>query len=79
MPLYEYLCKECNEEWEAVHTIDTRKEEYCIYCGNKAELLISKTSRPVVHEYFSENLDAYVTGSKHRKQLMKEKGLEAIG
>lgn len=78
MPLYEYECVSCEEEWEAVHTVDTRKEEYCRLCGKKAHMLISKTGRPVIYEYYSENLDAYVTGPKHRRQLMKQKGVEEM-
>ena len=76
MPLYEYECGDCKEEWETVNTIDTRKEEYCVFCGEKATLLISKTGKPVIHEYYSESLDARVTGPKHRKELMRRKGME---
>ena len=76
MPLYEYKCEDCKEEWEAVHTVDTRKEEYCVLCGEKANMLLSKTQRPIINEYYSENLGAIVTGPKHRKALMRDKGLE---
>ena len=79
MPLYEYRCNGCNEEWESVHSVDTRKEEYCAYCGEKAEMLISQTARPVIYEGYDEGLNAHITGPKHRKQLMKEKGLEEVG
>lgn len=78
MPLYEYGCLDCGEEWEAFHTVDTRKEEYCVYCGEKAKLFVSKTARPVIHEYYSENLDAIVTGPGQRKELMRAKGLEEM-
>lgn len=76
MPMYEYECLACNEEWETVRTVDTRMEENCAYCGEKAKLLISVGARPIIEDYYSENLGTIVTGPKHRKELMRAKGLE---
>lgn len=76
MPVYEYECPDCEEEWESVHSVDTRKEESCAYCGEKATLLMSVGARPIIEEYYSENLGAIVTGPKHRRELMRQKGLE---
>lgn len=76
MPLYDYECSPCTEEWEATHTIDNRKEEYCTVCGDQAQMIISTASRPVTYEYYSEQLDGVVTGPKQKKQLAKSKGLE---
>lgn len=75
-PMYEYECPSCQEDWETVHSVDTRKEENCAYCGEKAKLLISVGARPIINEYYSESLDAMVTGPKQRKTLMKAKGME---
>ena len=76
MPIYEYECLDCKEEWETYHTVDTRLEETCAYCSKKASMLMSVQARPIIEEYYSENLGAVVTGPKHRKELMKQKGLE---
>ena len=76
MPLYEYRCPDCKDEWEAYHKVDVRMEEYCTTCTTKAEILMSTPSTPVVYEYYSEQLDSVVTGPKHKKQLAKSKGLE---
>ena len=76
MPIYEYGCPACEEEWEAFHSIDTRKEEYCVICERQANLLISAGARPIIEDYYSESLGAVVTGPKHRKELMRAKGLE---
>lgn len=76
MPIYEYQCEDCVEQWETFHSVDTRKEEKCAYCDEKATLLMSVGARPIIEEYYSENLGAVVTGPKHRKELMRQKGLE---
>ena len=77
MPIYEYEC--CGMKWEIFHNVADRGEEFCPVCDEKAERLISETARPVIQEYFSENLGAQVTGPKQKQQLMKSKGLEAVG
>ena len=76
MPLYGYECSTCITEWESVRTVDTRKEEYCTTCDVQAQIMISTPSRPVIYEYYSEQLEGMVTGPKQKKQLAKSKGLE---
>lgn len=75
MPIYEYRCNRCNEEWELLKSISTRRDVHC-NCGVKADLLISSPARPIILEYYSENLNDVVTGPEQKKRLMKEKGLE---
>lgn len=77
MPVYKYICRECNKKWEAFHNIENRKNEWC--CEKRAKMLISTTAKPIVYEYWSENLDAMVTGRKQKSKLMKEKGVEEAG
>jgi len=77
MPAYDYACLTCKREWEAIHTIPDMYNEMC--CDEKAKVLISLKSNPVTYNYFSENLDAWVTGPAQRKRLMKEKHLEEVG
>ena len=81
MPIYEYYC-DCydgEEVWESFHKVDDRNNEKCPDCGQKASIAMSVGQRPVIMEYYSENLQANVTGPAHRKQLMKQKGLEERG
>lgn len=76
-PIYQYQCVTCGEKFEEFRHIEDRGNAE--HCGEKAKLLISSTGRPVVYEYFSENLGSYVTGPAQRARLMKEKGVEAAG
>lgn len=36
-------------------------------------------AKPVVYEYYSENLDARITGPKQKARLLKEKNLSEVG
>lgn len=77
MPLYEYVCKECDrEQWEAVHKVECRKTERCPDCGGESEIQMSLQQRPVILDYYSEGLDAYITSPKQKRKLMKAKNLE---
>ena len=79
MPLYEYRCNDCDKEWDGMNRVANRENENCPDCGVKATILMSVGTRPVIIEYYSENLQAQVTGPAHRKELMKAKGLEERG
>ncbi len=76
MPLYEYKCPQCEEEWDAVHKVECRKTEKCPFCDSQAELQMSINARPQVLDYYSENLDTHITSPKQRRKLMKQKDLE---
>lgn len=78
MPLYEYKCP-CGKLWEARHTVDDRDGETCESCGNKPVRVFSAPARPVVYEYYSENLNAVVTGPKQKARLLREKNLTEVG
>lgn len=72
MPLYEYKCS-CGNHWDAFHSIEFRDSETC-ECGLKADRVWAfPQGRPVVYEYFSENLDAQITGPRQKQRVMKEK------
>lgn len=44
MPLYEYRCKECNKNFEALQKIDAEPLKECLYCRGSVEKLISLSS-----------------------------------
>ena len=75
-PIYEYYCTCTDETWDAVYNIKDRHTEKCTDCGKKAEIAMSVGAKPVIMEYYSENLQAQVTGPAHRRALMKLKGVE---
>jgi putative FmdB family regulatory protein len=78
MPLYEYKCP-CGRLWEARHTIDERDDEICPVCFQQPVRVLSLPGKPVVYEYYSENLGAVVTGPKQKAQLIKERNLTEVG
>ena len=41
-PIYDYACHCCEKEWEAIHSIDERLNEFC--CNEKANLILSTFS-----------------------------------
>lgn len=72
-PVYDYECKDCGLIWESVNKIENRNSEKC-KCGGRVKLLISTSAKPVIYEYYSEALDAHITGPNQRRKIMKEKG-----
>ena len=75
MPLYDYNCKKCSKTWEASHSIEQRKDEYC--CKLVADLVITGTkSRPVILEGYNQGIGEYITGPAQRRQMMKKHNLE---
>lgn len=74
MPIYSYKCSACGREFEAFNVIRLRELSECP-CGEKANKVLSPIARPVVYEYWSENLNAYVTGPRQKQRLMKERGV----
>ena len=74
MPLYDYECPVCGKEYEEFRKVENRLEVN--HCGAVSKLNISITSRPVILDYYSENLDAVITGPEQKKQVMKAKGVE---
>ena len=76
MPLYDYECLVCENQWEAFNTIANRHDEVC-ECGTVAKMNISATrTKPQILGYFSENLNAHITGPAQRHRIMREKGME---
>lgn len=76
MPTYVYGC--CDKEWENLHTISERNTEVCLNCNGNAEIVIQPTQRPVVMNYYSESLNARITGPAQKKRLMREKSIEEV-
>ncbi len=58
MPLYDYSCKKCDRKWEASHSIEERKDEYC--CSLTANLLISGTrGKPIILEGYNQGIGLF--------------------
>lgn len=75
MPLYDYKCAKCEKEWEDFNYLHDRTNAYC--CDTRAELVIKPTrTKPIIHEYFSENLNTLITGPAQKKRVMKKLNME---
>ncbi len=81
MPLYDYYCPKCDnqKQWEGFHSVENRGNEICSDCGGKAYIALSVTAKPIIQEYYSDNLQAQITGPAQKKRLMRAKGLEETG
>ncbi len=77
MPVYEYRCGVCGETFEKFRRVDERHEVEC--CGQKADMLISAVSRPVILDYYNESIDKRITGPKQRDRLYKELDVHEVG
>ena len=78
MPMYDYICV-CGREWESCRTIEDRDKESCSHCGISARRILSMSSKPIIMEYYSESLDAVITGPKQKSRIMKEKNVSEMG
>lgn len=79
MPMYEYQCS-CGSHYDVQHSVESRDDEVCPDCGMKPERVYSFNAKAVIYnEYYSDNLNAYVRGPRHKSRLLKERGLQEIG
>ncbi len=44
MPIYEYRCLDCGEEFEVIQKVSARPLRKCRRCGGRLEKLVSRTS-----------------------------------
>lgn len=80
-PVYTYRCNECGALIEVVEHISQLGSKRYICdeksCDGEMQRMISETQgKPVTYNYFSENLDAHITGIQQKRRVMKEKNLE---
>lgn len=77
MPFYDYYC-DCGLEWEEYNDINNRDNEMC-GCGKPAKRKLQLNAKPVVLEYYSESLDARITGPKQKERVMRERNVSEVG
>lgn len=44
MPIYEYICKECGKEFEAIQKFSDKPLKKCIHCSGRVEKKISSSA-----------------------------------
>lgn len=79
MPTYSYHCEMCDADFDEIRSIALRETAQCP-CGRMASQILSIGRNLaigcVLEPYYSDALGEIVKGPKHRKDLMKQKGLE---
>lgn len=81
-PAYDYKCPECGKIDEIIHPIrfiNIGAGYECGKCEVQMKRLISRTGKPQVVDYYSENANAHFTGPKQKARILKEKGLTEAG
>lgn len=81
MPIYDFKCPTCGTVTDVYAHMDEREKMHS--CGQTMTRLISTPNiTPDIPQYLDENLGetpVLVKSRRHRKQLMKERGLVEIG
>lgn len=80
MPLYDYVCKRCNFEFEFQTLIAKRDAVICKKCGARTSRKVARTKddwfKPFATEDFNGEL-IEVRSKEHYKQLCREHGVYA--
>ncbi len=78
MPLYDYTCPECSNEFDEFALMADRHDVQCPKCSAKAELVFRPTSLIFFHEGWYEHLGpepVYVKSMDQLKRICEERGL----
>ena len=77
MPLYEYECDVCKQFMSDWRTVADRDDCPKCECGGTTKKIISAYRvHPDMEPYYDDNLQSYIKGKQHRKQVMREQGVE---
>jgi putative FmdB family regulatory protein len=79
--LYDYKCR-CGHTFDAFNSVENREFAECPKCGEQADKVLSLNSRlglSIFKEFVTDNITGtpiMVTSKEHKKQLMRQHGLE---
>ena len=78
--IYEYRCQTCGEITDAFRAVANRDDPLpCGVCGNETRKIISiPRAHSDMEPYYDDNLESYVKSRKHRRKLMKDKGVSEL-
>lgn len=79
MPIYQYLCPQCDESFEALRHVALRYVATCPTCSETGRLLISLPARLADIDYYDDGLGMHVTSREQRRKEMKSRGLDEVG
>lgn len=80
MPLYEYTCKSCSAFNEILCEMEERDTQRCENCNGELNLMLSVFAKTPglwgdSTRYYDRGLGTWVNNTKHKDQIMKERGL----
>ena len=74
-PIYEFTCSNCGHCAEVYSSrVSTETSRDCS-CGAVMHKIISHTARPIILDYYSDQLGCQITSPEQKKRVMKEKGV----
>ena len=77
MPLYDFACKSCDNEFEDLLIKSTEQNPKCAKCGNETERLISAPSCGIVIGSEHRSLDCIIGADSEKKWQGVEKRKQA--
>lgn len=79
MPLYDYKCERCGEEWEAFQEMEKHESCQCPKCKALGSQVIRPTQVPRFKPFLHTNLpqETWITSRKHFKEECRRQGVES--
>jgi len=79
MPLYDYRCRSCGRQEERIAKID--ETELTCDCGGSQDRQLHGRFGIIMgaagaHGYYDENLGVHIRTNTHRREVMREQGVE---
>ena len=81
MPNYQYRCKKCKREWEAVRRMRDRKKERCSNC-NVAPEIVPSCNVFVFKAFWHPHMEhepIYIRSRRHYNEELKKRDLREVG
>jgi len=79
MPQYNFLCKECNQEFSLRLSVSKLDSQKCVFCGTDSLKIVPNNSSNILLENNTsgEHLEKYISETKesikeYKKELSKE-------
>lgn len=86
MPLYEYRCRECQQDMTAICPIDKRDQQTCVNCGSVMHRFISAPrvnggwkedwKFPNLNEQKNQDFSSFGSETEYKRHLEKNNAFE---
>jgi putative FmdB family regulatory protein len=78
MPLYDFKCSSCDNEWELFSPVADKDHVLCLKCGEFGVTQITCKSAPEVYGHYEPGLGSYIGSKSDETRIKKEKHLEEL-